>query len=348
MIVSSDRPRMPDEPLDRSILRQRTAGMLRAAPNMRPADWRVERDLSMTKWFDYRFLTPLEATLQFVEDYRFAYRTIWSNSFDTPTAHLKRGVAEHGLFADRREFTTFWNARVCADALGVRYRLFILTTMETALRRGKWRRPPRPGQLWNKPDCIAAVEAKWEEELAGRPAVSTLAHYRPENFLGLPHQLDHRQHVLRVAQKRSNPMRALGDYIDIDRLVSVEEVEAIYGAWVVERARESVSRTAAPVPREELPLDRLLPSCFGLPIAVNRALPPCMTCPLVERCATASGIAQAASAKLFGEDPVAEHQRVLSRERSRRYRERRDANRDADDPASRTLTQPGTAGIAAA
>lgn len=347
MTVSSDRPRMPDEPLCSLNLKRRAAEMLRAAPNMRPEDWRVERDLSMTKWFDYRFLTPIEATLQFVEDYRFVFRAKWKSNFDAATADLKRGTIENGLFADRREFSTFWNARVCADALGMRYPFFINTTMEVALRRGKWKRVPRPGQLWNKPDCIAAAEAKWEEELAGRQAVSALAHYRPENFLGLPHQLDHQQHALQVAKKRSNFLGALGNYIDIDRIVSAAQAETAYDTRVVTMARETVSSSATPAPQDVLPLDQLLPSCFGLPVVVDRARPPCAACPLVERCAIVSRIAQAASVKRFGDDPVADHERALSRERSNRYRERNRAKRDAAGDVSRSPTRPG-AGEAAA
>lgn len=325
---------MPDELLDRSSLKKRTADMIRAAKHMRPADWRVERDLSMRKWFDYRFMSPLDATLQFMADYKFAFHAKWRSDFDAATADLKRGTAKEGLFADRREFSTFWNARVCADTLGVRYRFFIFTTMEAVLRRGKWRRVPRPGQLWNKPDCLAAVEAKWEEELAGRQAVSALAHYRPENFLGLPHQLDHQRHALEVVKKRSNLRHALGSYIDTDRLVSVEQAEATYGTRVVAMAREAVSGTAPPVPPDVLPLVQLLPSCFGLPVAVDRALPPCATCPLVERCAKASAVAQAWSIKLYGDDPVAAHKRAQSRDRSRRYRER---GRDGRGAAGTTL-----------
>lgn len=347
MIVSSDRLRMPDELLDRSSLKNRTADMIRAAKHMRPEDWRVERDLSMRKWFDYRFMSPLDATLQFVEDYKVVFRAKWRSDFDAATADLKRGTAKEGLFADRREFSTFWNARVCADTLGVRYRFFIFTTMEAALRRGKWKRVPRPGQLWNKPDCLTAVETKWEEELAGRQAVSALAHYRPENFLGLPHQLNHQRHVLEVAKKRSNLKHALGSYIDIDRLVSVEQAEAVYGARVVQMAREAVSGTAVPVQPDLLPLVQLLPSCFGLPVAVDRALPLCATCPLVDRCANASAIAQTTSVKLYGDDPVAAHKRALSRARSRRYRERGRDGRDAAGTASQTRTQSG-AGTAAA
>lgn len=137
MIVSSDRPRMSDEVINPSNIKTRTADMFRAASNLRPEDWRIERELSIMKWFDYRFMSPLEATLEFVEDYRFVYRAIWKSNFDASTA-------ERGWFADRREFLTFWNARVAADALGVRYRFFIFTTMEAALRRRKWK-PPSAG-----------------------------------------------------------------------------------------------------------------------------------------------------------------------------------------------------------
>lgn len=76
MITSSDRPRTPHEALCSNNLKSRTNDLLRAAENMHPEDWRVERDLSVSKWFDYRFLTPLEATLQFMEDYEIVYRAM--------------------------------------------------------------------------------------------------------------------------------------------------------------------------------------------------------------------------------------------------------------------------------
>lgn len=325
MITSSDRPPPSHEAICSKSLKMRTSSLLRAAENMRPEDWRVERDLSVTKWFDYRFLTPLEATLQFMEDYEIVYRAMWKSTFDLTEADSKCGRAKKGLFANRREFSTFWNARVFADMLGVRYPFFIRTTMETALRRGKWKRLPRPGQLWNKPDCIEAVRTKWEEELAGRQAVSELAHYRLENFLGLPHQVDHQEHALRVAKKRPNMQRALGSYIDIDRIVSVAQAEAAYMPIVVGLARETVAGIAAPVPEEVLPLEKLLPACFGLPVVVDPSLPLCSECPLIDRCTKASAIAHTASVERFGADPVLDHKRALSRERSRQYRERKRA-----------------------
>ncbi len=136
----------------------------------------------MTKWFDYRFLTPLDATLQFMEDYEIVYRAMWKSTFDSSTADLKCGRAEKGLFANRREFSTFWNARVYADTLGVALPLFHPYVDGDSAAPREVEAPSAAGQLWNKPDCIEAVKTKWEEELAGRQAVSELAHYRPENF----------------------------------------------------------------------------------------------------------------------------------------------------------------------
>lgn len=343
MSFASDRTRMPEENFAPGLLKLRTENLLKACAYMNAEDWRIERQVSMTKWFDYRFMTPLAATLEFVEDYKFVFHARWRSDFDASTADLKRGTALGGLFANSREFSTFWNARVCADRMGVRYRFFINTTMETALRRGKWKRLPRPGQLWNKPDCLDAVQMKWAEELAARQAVSELPHYRPENFLGLPHQLDHQQHVLAVANKRANLRHALGHYIDIDPLVSVEQAEAVYGPWLVERAREAVSGGAAPVPHEPLPAGDLLPSCFGLPVAVDPLQQPCADCPFIERCSNASCIAHAVVVKRYGaEDPAAAHARQLASDRSRRYRERKRSTREAPQMPSIPEPQMGS------
>ncbi len=119
--------------------------------------------------------------------------------------------------------------------------------------------------------------------------------------------------------------RALGSYIDIDRIVSVAQAEAAYTLFVVERARETVAGIAA---RRRRRCSRSR-SCCPPALAFRWSSTPLFRFALnarsFDRCTKASAVAHTASVKRFGADPVSDHKKALSRERSRQYRERQRA-----------------------
>ncbi|GEC17300.1 hypothetical protein [Nitrobacter winogradskyi] len=49
----------------------------------------AERGLMRTKWFDYRFMSPLTATDEFARSYVAAYRKKWDTNFSTEEASRK-------------------------------------------------------------------------------------------------------------------------------------------------------------------------------------------------------------------------------------------------------------------
>ncbi|MGF3021653.1 hypothetical protein ACQVP2_02340 [Methylobacterium aquaticum] len=308
--------------LDPTVLEERAQLIVKAAANLTPERWQDERELAKTKWFDYRFLSPIEATLKFVEDYQRAYRVQWRQSFDTATADKKRAIASGGLWHDRKEFTEFWNARAHADWLGVDYFIYCMVSMETALRRARQKRILRPGQMRSK-DCVQAVQKRQEEEMSGRVWLSELPHYREENFCALPDQIAHQRHVAQTVRRRSNAIFALGGAIDALRVLPVHIAVEIFGEEHVTMARERASFvTVAPV--ELVPDAQLVPACFGLPAPLDMNAEPCCQCPLTSQCGKASESTLADVVALHGSaDPRRAHVRELGRERVRRLRERR-------------------------
>lgn len=319
--------------LHQSAIDQRAEAILAASLYMSPSCWLVERELAQMKWFDYRFLSPVQATLDFVQEYQRIFRLKWGQSFDSADADKKRGIAAGGLFHSRKEFSEFWNARVHADSMGVRYEVYISTAMETALRRAKQKRLLRAGQM-RRADCIQAIEKRWEEELAGSRWLSELPHYRSENHCALPAQFAHQEHVAHGVRKRSNGALALGMAIDELRILPVETAEAVHGAEFVARARERSMGIGRPAPVEPLEPERLIPSCFGLPAPFDVAAEPCSKCPLAAQCQRASEHMLADVVEHHGSaDPTLHHRRELGRERVRRYREKkRFAAAAASDP----------------
>lgn len=320
--------------LDRTAIDQRAEAILAASLYMTPDCWAAERDLAQTKWFDYRFLSPIQATLFFVEEYQRIFRWKWSQNSDSAEADKKRGIAVGGLFHNRKEFSEFWTARAHADLLGVTYEIYISTAMETALRRAKQKRLLRAGQM-RRDDCVVAIQRRWEEELAGARWLSELPHYRAENDHALPDQMAHQEHVARAARKRPNCSLALGAAIDELRVLPIEKAEAIYGTEFIARARERAAGIGTSASVEALPPEQLIPSCFGLPAPLDIAAEPCSWCPLANQCHEASERMLADVVARHGSmNPTLDHRRKLGSERVRRFREkRRLAAGAANEPA---------------
>ncbi|TXN07331.1 hypothetical protein FV222_02585 [Methylobacterium sp. WL103] len=301
---------------------ERSRLVLEASEFMNPESWAFERYLATTKWFGYRFMSPINATLRFIEEYQFAYQMHWSRSFSKDDAPNKRCIASGGLYHNRREFSTFWNARAHADSLGVPYRHYVSYAFEAHLRRAKQKRLPRPNQI-RRDDCVALVLRKWEEELSGSRWMSELPHYRQENFCGLPMQIAHQDHVASTTRKRSNARFAIAGSIEAWRVLPIDKAQQACGIDVVKIALEAVGGMLSPLPIERLPDEELIPSCFGLPVIHEPVGNPCDHCPLAEACVAETARVSAKVLARFGSDnPTSDHKRMQQRERQRRRRQR--------------------------
>lgn len=308
--------------LDTSVVEERVRQIMKAAAYTTPCHWAAERALAQTKWFDYRFLSPVDATLKFVGDYQRAFRVKWKE-INSEEAELKRGIASGGLWHNRKEFKEFWNARFHADSLGIDYYIYCSTNMERALRRAKQTRLLRPGQMRSE-DCVRAVTERWEEELAGSRWLSELPHYREENYCALPDQIAHQEHVAQTARKRSNPRIALAAAINGARVLPTNRAEEMLGTERVRIALESWHGVSSPLPTEIVPDEQLIPSCFGLPAPLDVDADPCSRCPLAEQCEKVSQSTLALVVARYGTDnPDLAHRRAMGRDRIRRFRERK-------------------------
>src|SRR4051812_30836313 len=106
------------------------------AGNIAGEDAARERDLMEFKWFDYRFMTPFQATEAFATAYLAAYRRKWSTYLSTEEAANKKAFRAGDWRSDRSERTSCWKARQAADLLGMPYDFFCEQALEFALRIG--------------------------------------------------------------------------------------------------------------------------------------------------------------------------------------------------------------------
>ena len=56
-------------PIDKAKLDKRIEDVVRMRTILHPKDWKDESQLMMQRWFDYRFMSPLDATLLFGRNY---------------------------------------------------------------------------------------------------------------------------------------------------------------------------------------------------------------------------------------------------------------------------------------
>lgn len=303
----------------------RMAHLVRLAEFISVADLDLERDLYRTKWFDYRFMSPEQATQSFADAYVAIYREVWRQEFDRSTAPSKRAIASGGLYHSHREFALMWGARQAADALGTPYELHIRHAMEIKLGLG-WKKPPRPNQLCGikkGEEMVSALQKRWEDRITAM-RFTELPIYRSENFFGFQAQLDHQDYVLGRLANHSQRAWAAGSAAVAQRLLPVEKIAQTWGDDFAAQAIDE-GRRETPAPVVTVEPRSMLPCCFG---RVDEASVICGSCPAMGRCRIVSNVTfQLIEHKHGSSEPLKERVKTLGADRQRRLRQRRAAER---------------------
>ncbi|QIG51049.1 hypothetical protein G5V57_26970 [Nordella sp. HKS 07] len=293
---------------------------LRCASHIRRELLENEKELVPLKWFDYRFDTPLDATVKFAEAYALVYKDKWAESFDRDEAKRKRAIVAGGITNNRRELSSFWRVRQIADLIGVQYDSFVRAAMTWHLR-SQWKRLPRPNQLVCEvkgQSVVEHVRASWAA--SGESfRYSRLPQYREENFVGLPAQLAHREHVIQQINDRVRPVELIGRMVFGERVLSHDLAISSFGYDIVEEAKRDFCRTTEPVVK--LSTAQFRPACYMVPYAFDESSSMCADCQIKQRCKAAARATDKHIASRHGSlDPVTARERQLNRERVARYR----------------------------
>lgn len=296
-----------------------------------------ERELAHTKWFAYRFLTPLEATKLFARLYRAGYKAYVRRNLDVNEAENVSGLGIRIFSQPGRSLTELWKARQRADALRLPYDLLIEFGFAFAERR-TWKHAPRPAQLFGSKDSDIAWPLEIEKWLEDRLPLAVqrldgFPQYRIESYRGFPAQDEFRAHLLELMSASSSSWAS-----KLERQCLVRRHLPISAAIkiVPKGARRNVIRHLRSArelnPPPSTPLARLpdldlAPACFGIPFSLCDTDQLCAACPLVVTCGRAADHATGLMLKKHGHlSPVAtsrdDNRRKKTSERVRRYRER--------------------------
>ncbi|GAA0353159.1 hypothetical protein L9H26_19195 [Morganella psychrotolerans] len=158
---------------------------------------KAEAELFHSKWFDYRHLHPMDATILFAEAYKKEYAAIMGSHGreDYRKAPFKTGLKRVPFIRlSKTNITSLWKARQKADELGVEYGYFISSILSIAAKR-EWRELPRPQHLWQD-DLLEIFTDKHNRRKGTRLDGSLMDYFTTSMYSGDEIQKAHRKYIL--------------------------------------------------------------------------------------------------------------------------------------------------------
>lgn len=205
----------------------------------------TELNAFATKWFDYREMTPLQATRHYIEAFGSLYRKHYRLNFDrkaadyitVPTVDSVMGALTETKDAKsaklKRTFNACWRGRVIADHLGMPYDVYIDLALEYRLSYWQRRHMPEPTQLYSEM-VVEKTQERWEELQARKLYLSHEPVYMVQNYRGARHQDDYHEWLFKQAFMRSNPPEFIARFINEDRL-PLDKVQVRLDEFQMER-----------------------------------------------------------------------------------------------------------------
>tara|TARA_R110002074_G_scaffold86408_2_gene190817 strand:- start:5851 stop:6414 length:564 start_codon:yes stop_codon:yes gene_type:complete len=123
-----------------------------------------EAELFDKKWFDYRFMHPLEATFNFALAYTKVYPRYGALRHGTVDAEKRLTVKSYNGICDpcaqsEKVLSALWKARKAADELGIPYEIYCCYALDYSERSG-WKEVASVKDLSRK-DVKKVVDEKW-------------------------------------------------------------------------------------------------------------------------------------------------------------------------------------------
>lgn len=253
-----------------------------------------EPELLTKKWFDYRFLSPLQATLVFGAAYQTGIRRYVHKNLDRDLAERVDGVSVNLPSAPTSMFTQLWTARQRADEFCIPYEEFMEFSFDFAARRQR-QMGPTPMQLHANPRAAYAWHTEFEKFKAKRapPAMqpgTDLPQYRMEHDRSLPAQTDFRESL--TSAVCANPRRwsdVIGRYHLVESQLSKTTVSDLVPEDIRQQEFEKAEFDCAAgmfgsSPAVALDETDFFQSCFGIQGAQAGADDQCAICPHREEC----------------------------------------------------------------
>jgi len=231
---------------------------------------REEATLYRTKWFDYRFMHPAQATLVYARHYETIYRRTFKINIDRATSEYIRIIRDGSLLNPPRPahegasarviaaaskaataklsfITGMWRGRQFADAMGMPYDIYIDGALHHRLRYWRQSYLPRPTQLYheNKGEddmkqayFVTAMEKWWNAKQQATLLYSRHDEYQVDQYVGTRDQNDHHEWLIGQIQLRQNPAPLLGRLM-VEGFLPFEKIKTRFEPDVVNRVEST-------------------------------------------------------------------------------------------------------------
>lgn len=277
-----------------------------------------ESALHQSRWIEYRYMTPLQATQRFNDEYIAAFRRTWARHFSTKSASRKQPIPASFAMNDLADMTSLWKARQEADARNMPYDVFCDIIMERWIAGRKTKQPPLPNQL-----CSGKLFDAW---MRGHPTWAETSErlFLPDwdvRFFAEPisddpvHAAAMRALHADVLYAKDRPTR-LARYLSAGGPLTEMRAGRMFDPALVHDALALVVEPAD----VDTATDAYVPACIGN--RTDKRDAPCRTCPYTAQC---SALKRKVTRKLIATggsgDPLADRRRQQDRERQQRRRE---------------------------
>lgn len=191
------------------------------------------------KWFDYRHMTLLQATVAYMEAYAVVYKRIYARVYDRERAehinplHVDNILAalRPGGQADPKKVTKAkkqligcWRGRQIADMLTMPYDVYIDLAFTYRMNHWKQNNMPQPQQLYGD-YVVEKIAERWEELQASRLFLAEHSCYLVQNYQDLPQQNHYHEWLFKQAKLRSNPAEFIGRFVE-ENMLPLEKVKS--------------------------------------------------------------------------------------------------------------------------
>lgn len=193
-----------------------------------------EAELRQTRWFDYRFMTPAEATYLFAAEYRHAYIEAFKRSRDIRKANEIRPFQPDDIFASK-ELNAMWQARQAADSIGCKYDFYLRFAFLRFEHRG-WRFFPRANHL-SAEELILDARDAWAVECRASLQVARLPIYQAAQFDQLPEQREYYDWLCAQVKMREHQHLALSGLVYENGVLPEAIALEHFGEKILQKAR---------------------------------------------------------------------------------------------------------------
>lgn len=194
-----------------------------------------EAALNETKFWDYRFMHPSQATQAFAEAYGAALKRAVSRRTDLWRGLMMKGLKKPMVFEqDARNITGFWKARQMADRIGCPYDFYCEQAMLFA-DKARMHFLPGPQQLYCQtvperleglPSMVEYIVERWVARIAHSAFYASSDAYLTDNYTEGDEQINYLNYLFGLINRSNCPEGVLVTILEKNQATPEQVIEA--------------------------------------------------------------------------------------------------------------------------